>query len=296
MPDSRDGAGLHEEGTAMDGSERVHEGKVALVTGGSQGIGRGVALTMARRGAAVVVHGLTEDYVEETVAMIREASGTATGTHGPIDHEQTSVDAVALAIAEYGRLDHLVTAAGIQRYGDAVDTPIATWDEVFDVNVRGVFLAARAALPPIRRARGTVTVISSVQATATQTNVVAYTASKGALNALCRAMAVDEAAHGVRVNSIAPGSVDTPMLRTSAAQWSDGTDEGVEQTIAEWGTMHALGRVARPDEVGEAASFLASEAASFITGSELRVDGGLLARLAATLPATAGQAERSAAR
>lgn len=274
------------EGTLMDSAERVHDGKVALVTGGSQGIGRGVALTMARRGAAVVVHGLTEDFVDETVAMVRDAGGSAVGSFGPIEVERTCTDAVSLAIETYGRLDHLVTAAGIQRYGDAVDTSIATWDEVFDVNVRGVFLAARAALPHIREARGTVTVVSSVQATATQTGVVAYTASKGALNALCRAMAVDEAAHGVRVNAIAPGSVDTPMLRASAAQWSDGTAEGVERTIAEWGTMHALGRVARPEEIGEAASFLASDAAGFITGSELRVDGGLLARLAATLPAT----------
>jgi NAD(P)-dependent dehydrogenase (short-subunit alcohol dehydrogenase family) len=239
---------------------------------------------MARRGAAIVVHGLTEDYVDETVTLIRDAGGMATGTFGPIDQEQTSTDAVARAIEEYGRLDHLVTAAGIQRYGDAVDTPIATWDEVFGVNVRGVFLAARAALPHIRQQHGTVTVISSVQATATQNNVVAYTASKGALNAMCRAMAVDEAAHGVRVNSIAPGSVDTPMLRTSAAQWSDGTPEGVERIIANWGTAHALGRVAQPGEIGEAASFLASDAAGFITGSELRVDGGLLARLAAPLP------------
>ena len=269
----------------MDGSERVHEGKVALVTGGSQGIGRGVALTLARRGASVVVHGLTQDYVDETVAMIRDAGGTAVGTFGPIDREQTATDAVALAIDTYGRLDHLVTAAGIQRYGDAVDTSVATWDEVFGVNVRGVFLTARAALPPIRERHGTVTIISSVQATATQTSVVAYTASKGALNALTRAMAVDEAGYGVRVNSIAPGSVDTPMLRTSAAEWSDGTAEGVEKTIANWGTMHALGRVARPEEIGEAASFLASDAASFVTGAELRVDGGLLARLAAALPA-----------
>lgn len=269
----------------MDGSERVHEGSVVLVTGGSQGIGRGVALTMARRGAAVVVHGLTEDYVDETVALIRDAGGEATGSFGPIDHERTSTDAVARAIDAYGRLDHLVTAAGIQRYGDAVDTPIATWDEVFGVNVRGVFLAARAALPHIRERSGTVTVISSVQATATQNNVVAYTASKGALTALCRAMAVDEAAHGVRVNSIAPGSVDTPMLRASAAQWSDGTEEGVERTVADWGTAHPLGRVAQPSEIGEAASFLASRAAGFITGSELRVDGGLLARLAAPITA-----------
>jgi NAD(P)-dependent dehydrogenase (short-subunit alcohol dehydrogenase family) len=278
------GEQAHPEGTTMHGLERVHEGKVALVTGGSQGIGRGVALTLARRGASVVVHGLTEDYVDETVALIRDAGGKASGSFGPIDQEQTSRDAVAHAIETYGRLDHLVTAAGIQRYGDALATSTETWDEVFGVNVRGVFLAAREALPYIRLQHGTVTLVSSVQATATQNNVVAYTASKGALNALCRAMAVDEGAYGVRVNSIAPGSVDTPMLRTSAAEWSDGTPEGVEKTIANWGTMHALGRVAQPHEIGEAASFLASDAASFITGSELRVDGGLLARIAAALP------------
>ena len=269
----------------MSAAEQVHQGKVALVTGGSQGIGRGIARILAARGAAVVVHGLTQDFVDETVALIRDAGGRAVGTFGPVDAEATSAVAVQLAIDEFGRLDHLVTAAGIQRYGDAVDTSIETWDEVFGVNVRGVFLAARAALPQIRLQRGTVTIISSVQATATQNNVVAYTASKGALNALTRAMAVDEALHGVRVNSVAPGSVDTPMLRTSAAQWSDGTADGVERTIANWGTMHALGRVAQPEEIGEAVSFLASDAASFVTGSELRVDGGLLARIAAALPA-----------
>jgi NAD(P)-dependent dehydrogenase (short-subunit alcohol dehydrogenase family) len=260
---------------------------VALVTGGSQGIGRGIALALARAGAAVVVHGLTEDYVDETVALIRDSGGSAMGSAGAIDEPKTSTDAVARAIETFGRLDHLVTAAGIQRYGDAVSTPIETWDEVFAVNVRGVFLAARAALPQIRTRRGSVTLISSVQATATQNSVAAYTASKGALTALCRAMAVDEAAYGVRVNSIAPGSVDTPMLRTSAALWSDGSAAAVEDTIASWGSAHALGRVARPDEIGDAVSFLASDAASFITGAELRVDGGLLARLAAGLPADA---------
>jgi NAD(P)-dependent dehydrogenase (short-subunit alcohol dehydrogenase family) len=256
-----------------------------VVTGGSQGIGRGIAETFAAGGASVVVHGLTEDFVTETVDAIRRGGGTAIGTWGPIDDPQTAIDAVDAAIRTFGRLDHLVTAAGIQRYGDAVSTSPETWDEVFGVNVRGVFLAARAALPYIRERRGSVTIVSSVQATATQQSVVAYTASKGALNAMTRAMAVDEAAFGVRVNSIAPGSVDTPMLRHSAAIFSDGTPEGIESTIATWGSAHALGRVARPGEIGEVASFLASDRASFVTGAELRVDGGLLARIAAALPA-----------
>ena len=242
----------------MTSTSRTHEGRVALVTGGSQGIGRGIAETLARQGASVVVHGLTQDYVDETVALITEAGGTAVGTWGPIEEGETSDAAVERALEAFGRLDHLVTAAGIQRYGDAVSTSVDTWDEVFDVNVRGVFLAARAALPHIRRRAGTVTLISSVQGTATQNSVVAYTASKGALNALTRAMAVDEAAYGVRVNSIAPGSVDTPLLRSAAALWSDGTPEGIDTVIADWGTAHALGRVADPHEIGEAVSSPAS--------------------------------------
>ena len=274
-----------DEEVAVNGGSQTHQGRVVLVTGGSQGIGQGIEQVFAAQGASVVVHGLTQDFVDATVDGIRAAGGTATGSWGPIDDPATSVEAVDAALRAYGRLDHLVTAAGIQRYGDAVSTSVETWDEVFGVNVRGVFLAAHAALPHIRERGGTVTIISSVQATATQQSVVAYTASKGALNSLTRAMAVDEAPYGVRVNSIAPGSVDTPMLRTSAAQWSDGSPAGVEKTIANWGTMHALGRVAQPEEIGQAASFLASDAASFITGSELRVDGGLLARIAAALPA-----------
>lgn len=102
--------------------------------------------------------------------------------------------------------------------------------------------------------------------------------------ALTRAMAVDEAAYGVRVNSITPGSVDTPMLRTSAALFGDGTEAGAQRVVDNWGTAHALGRVATIAEVGEVISFLSSPRASFVTGAEIRVDGGLLARIAAPLP------------
>ena len=263
-------------------------GKVALVTGGSQGIGRGIALTLAKQGWAVVVHGLTDDFVDETVGQIVAAGGRAVGVAGAIQDAQTSRRAVDLALAEYGRLDTLVTAAGIQRYGDAVSTTPEVWDEVFAVNVRGVYLAAHHALPAIRSVSGTVTVISSVQGVANQNDVAAYAASKGALNALVRGMAVDEAAYGVRVNAVLPGSIDTPMLRASASQFSDGTDEGQDAVIRQWGTAHPLGRVGTPLEVGEVVAFLAGNGASLVTGAEIRVDGGLLSRLAAPLPADAG--------
>jgi NAD(P)-dependent dehydrogenase (short-subunit alcohol dehydrogenase family) len=262
-----------------------HEGRVALVTGGSQGIGRGIALELGRQGSAVVVHGLTQHFADETVAEIIAAGGQAVGIAGAIGNGETSRAAVELAIQQYGQLDTLVTSAGIQRYGDVSSTSEELWDEVFDVNVRGVFLAARAALPELRKSpAGSIVIVSSAQATATQNQVAAYSSSKGALNALARAMAVDEGQFGVRVNSVSPGSVDTPMLRTSAGLYSDNSEAGVERVLANWGTAHALGRVASPSEVGEVVSFLTSPRASFVTGADIRVDGGLLARLAAPLP------------
>lgn len=264
---------------------RKHEGRVVIVTGGSAGIGRGAVEAFAEDGASVVVHGLTADDVETTVGAILASGGKAVGVHGDVALEETHRRMVEVALAEFGRIDHLVTSAGIQTYGDAETTTPADLDRVYSVNVKGVFMAVHAAISEIRKNRGTVTLVSSVQGVATQNNVVGYTMTKGALNAMARAMAVDEAAHGVRVNALLPGSVDTPMLRTSAREWSDGTDAGEDALIAQWGTMHPLGRVGQPREIGNVCSFLASEAASFVTGSEIRVDGGLLARIAVALPA-----------
>jgi NAD(P)-dependent dehydrogenase (short-subunit alcohol dehydrogenase family) len=264
---------------------REHEGRVAIVTGGSQGIGRGVAEELSRQGSAVVVHGQSRDLAEQTAADITASGGRAIAVWGAIDDPATSESAVSAALAQFGAIDTLVTSAGIQRYGDVVSTSLEDWNEVFAVNVTGVYLAAKAALPHIRKSpAGSVAIISSVQGVATQSQVAAYTTSKGALNALARAMAVDEAAFGVRVNSILPGSVDTPMLRTSADLWSDGTAEGIESILGEWGRMHALGRIAQPSELGAVVSFITSPRASFVTGGEIRVDGGLLAQLAAALP------------
>ncbi len=276
--------------SSQDISSQVNQsgeqaGRVAIVTGGSSGIGRGAAKELARQGAAVVVHGLTLDETNLVVQEIRVAGGRASAIAGPIDNLETSIAAVALALTEYGQLDVLVTSAGIQRYGTTIDTPIEVWDEVFNVNVKGVFLACKVALPEIRKSKaGSIAIIASVQASATQANVAAYTSSKGALLSLARAMAVDEGPHGVRVNSISPGTIDTPMLRNTARLLSDGSPSGMQALVDDWGSAHALERTGTIQELGSVISFVTSPRASFMTGDDIRVDGGLLARLAATAP------------
>ncbi|TAM69301.1 MAG: SDR family oxidoreductase [Microbacteriaceae bacterium] len=258
------------------------EGGVILVTGGSQGNGRAVALTIAGHGGALVAHGLTENSAREAAEEIAVGGGTATATWGPI----TSRSAVETALFEYGRLDTLVASAGIQRYGDVLSTSVETWDEVFAVNVKGVFLAAQAALSHLRKGpAGSIAIVASVQATATQKQVAAYAASKGALITLTRSMAVDEAAFGVRVNSVSLGSVDTPMLRSAAQMFGDASSAGTDETMATWGRAHPLGRIATAAEIAEVVSFVTSTRASFLTGADIRVDGGLLSQLATPLPA-----------
>jgi NAD(P)-dependent dehydrogenase (short-subunit alcohol dehydrogenase family) len=242
--------------------------RTIVVTGGAAGIGRGVVERFVAAG-------------DNVIALDRDASALADLGVTGVQVDVSDRAALAAAAAEIGAVDVLVCAAGVQRYGTVVDTPYAVYDEVMAVNVGGVFFACQAFVPKLPRG-GSVVVVASVQAYAAQKSVAAYSMGKGALLSLVRAMAVDHADDGIRVNAVCPGSVDTPMLRTSAAQFGGG--RSTDDVVAEWGRSHPLGRVATPGEVAEVIYFLSSPAASFMTGADVKVDGGLTAGLPVVLP------------
>ncbi len=258
-------------------------GTVSVVIGGSAGIGLAAAWTLARHGSAVELAAIDPPGVDRAAGEMRDAGHEARGTVLDVADPGQIASFMAGVADRHGRLSVLVNSAGIQRYGTAETTPVSVWDEVLDVNVRSMFLAAGQAVPLMRRAGGGAIVnVASAQATATQRNVVAYTASKGAIVAMTRAMAVDHAPDGIRVNSVSPGSVDTPMLRAAAR---DVSAEDPDAVIAQWGSLHPLGRVGAPAEIADVILFLASPLSSFVTGADLRADGGVLAGVALPAPA-----------
>jgi len=260
-------------------------GKVTIVGGGSSGIGRAVVECFARHGALVEFVAVDEKGVAETerdiAAMGLSARGSLVDASDPVAVKNFYLDFAQ----RHDGLDALVNSVGIQRYGTVETTSVETWDEVLAINLRSMFLMDKYAVPLLReRGGGAIVHVSSAQATASQQNVVAYTASKGAISAFTRAMAVDHAADSIRVNVVLPGSVDTPMLRASAQAIRP---DDPDSAIAEWGRGHPIGRVALPGEVADACLFLVSSLASFVTGTELRVDGGVLAGVGLAAPVRA---------
>ena len=250
-------------------------GKVVVVTG-SSGIGLGAALHFARAGARVHVCGIDPEHNET-------ARAAADGLDVVISEVDVSrADQVEPWITEIGRtdgIDILVNAAAIQTYGTTESTDVDHWTRVIGINLTSCFLTSHFAYPFMKaRGGGAIVHVSSVQGHANQNAVLAYATSKGGIHALTRAQAVDAAKDGIRVNSISPGSVRTPLLEF-AAQTVAGAGNPIEETIAEFGKAHPIGRVGTVEETSALIAFLCSDNAGFITGGDYLIDGGLTAGL-----------------
>jgi len=250
-------------------------GKVAIITGAGSGIGRAMALLFAREGATVVAAGRTPASIEETVAMIRaetgwEALAVAADVAIPADVERM----VRETVARFGRIDILCNNAGIGSSKDVVAVEPDEWDRVFAVNVRGVYLGCKYALPHmLAQGGGSIINTASVLALVGAPERAAYCASKGAVVALTRQIAVEYADRGIRCNCLCPTTVDTPWVDRLLA---DAPDPVARRRALE--ERQPMGRLATAEDVAAAALYLASDDAAFVTGTAMVIDGGLSAR------------------
>lgn len=248
------------------------EGKTAVITGGGSGIGRASAVRFAKEGAQIAIAGRNMSRLEETAEVIRSSGGECICCETDVRCEEQVQRLVQRTLDVYGKIDILFNNAGVGYSApyvmdSTVKTPSEDWDEILAINLRSVFYMCKTVLPHmIERKSGVILNCSSINGVI-GCGADAYSASKGGINALSRALAVDNAKYNIRVNVVSPGATDTPMIQSAY-------DE-IDGFYDYWSKAAPLGRMAMPEDVADAALFLVSDEASFITGQNLMVDGGL---------------------
>jgi NAD(P)-dependent dehydrogenase (short-subunit alcohol dehydrogenase family) len=250
------------------------DGRTAVVTGGSSGMGRAIALALADEGARVVVGDVDEAGGAQTVAQVEDAGGSARFLRTDVSLAEDVAAMVSLAVSAYGGLDVGVNAAAIENEtAPLADCEDDTFDRMIAVNLRSVFLCMKHEIRAVREQGrgGSIVNIASTNSFRPQANQAAYTASKHGVLGLTRAGAVDHAGDGIRINAVCPGAIETPMLLGAIEARGRDKDEVARR-------LSLFGRFGRPDEIARAVLWLCSDESSFTTGHALAVDGGYLAR------------------
>ena len=247
------------------------ENKVAFISGGARGMGAAEAMLFAKEGAKVVIGDVLDDEGRKTEAAINDLGGDCLYLHLDVTSEDNWKSAIAETVSKFGKLDILVNNAGVVSLVGLEDISMDEWDRVMDINSKGVFLGTKAAIPELRKAGGgSIVNISSISGIAGQSYISAvYNASKGAVRLFTKSTAIQYASEGIRANSVHPGPIDTPM--TSFRQ-------GDPSAEAESLARIPIGRTGKPDDIAYGVLYLASDESSFVTGSELVIDGGYLAQ------------------
>lgn len=256
----------------MQSESAANQSKVVFITGAAQGIGRGCAEVFAAAGWRVVIAEIDQAKGRAAEQDMREVSGRdARFVACDVRDEASISSAVEAAISHFNRLDSVINNAGVHPAEGRIDkVAAADFNALLHMNVTSAFMVARHTLPHLRKTGGNIINIASMAGVLGQGGAVAYSASKAALIGMTKAMAIDLAAEGIRVNAVCPAGVDTPLMH----DWARGLED-YEGVIAHQHSMHRLGRMATIEEIGRVCYFLASEAASFITGQAIIVDGGV---------------------
>jgi NAD(P)-dependent dehydrogenase (short-subunit alcohol dehydrogenase family) len=247
------------------------QNKVAFISGGARGMGAAEAKLFAREGAKVVIGDVLYDEGQKTESEINELGGECLFVKLDVTSENSWAEAIATTVSRFGKLDVLVNNAGVVARGTLEDTTLDDYDRIMDINAKGVFLGTKTAIPELRKAGGgSIVNIASISGNIGQSDVQAvYNASKGAVRIFTKSAAIQYAGEGIRVNSVHPGDIDTPMAE---ARLND------PQLQREAEARSPLGRTGSPEEVAYGVLYLASDESSFVTGSELVIDGGYTAQ------------------